>query len=129
MCALAKFDMDPGAESKTATPRKDAHDAIIEFLRSRARQARFVTEVYAALEKSKIGRRIADEAVAKLESAGVVMVRDHFCADPHLAGVDLRVAAVVESQAGEDAQLSAIGRIDETWNRWLSEYLANHRCG
>lgn len=121
--------MDPGAESKTATSRKDAHDAIIEFLRSRARQARFVTEVYAALEKSKIGRRIADEAVAKLESAGAVMVRDHFCADPHLAGVDLRVMTVVEGREGEDPQLSALGRIDETWNRWLSEYLANHRCG
>ena len=25
------------------------------------------------------------------------MIRDNFCADPHLAGVDLRVVALVES--------------------------------
>lgn len=121
--------MNSGAESKTSSPRKDAPDLIFQLLRSRDRKARFVTELYAALEKFKISPAAADGALAKLESAGVVMVREHFCADPHLAGVDLRVAALVESQAGEDPQLSAIGRIDEAWNKWLSEYLANHRCG
>ena len=30
------------------------------------------------------------------------MIRDHFCADPHLAGVDLRVVALVESVDGDD---------------------------
>jgi len=25
--------------------------------------------------------------------------------------------------------MSAIRLIDEVWNKWLSEYLANHRCG
>jgi len=25
--------------------------------------------------------------------------------------------------------LSTIRAIDEAWNQWLSEYLANHRCG
>jgi hypothetical protein len=57
------------------------------------------------------------------------MVRDHFCADPHLAGVDLRVAALVQSSAGADAQMSAICAIDEAWDKWLAEYLSNHRCG
>jgi hypothetical protein len=36
-------------------------------------------------------------------------------------GVDLRIAAVIE---GSDA----IAAIDATWQRWLGEYLANHRC-
>jgi hypothetical protein len=35
----------------------------------------------------------------------------------------------VEADPGEDPQLGAIRRIDEAWNKWLSEYLANHRCG
>jgi hypothetical protein len=57
------------------------------------------------------------------------MIRHNFCADPHLTGVDLRVVALVESIGGGDPQMSAIRLIDETWNKWLSEYLANHRCG
>ena len=57
------------------------------------------------------------------------MIRDNFCADPHLTGVDLRVVALVESVDGGDPQMSAIRLIDEAWNKWLSEYLANHRCG
>ena len=36
------------------------------------------------------------------------MIRDNFCADPHLAGVDLRVVALVESVDGGDPQMSAI---------------------
>ncbi|MGH7852229.1 MAG: hypothetical protein ACREP3_02235 [Candidatus Binatia bacterium] len=88
-----------------------------------------MTEVYASLEKSKFSAATADGVLAELESAGAVMVRDHFCADPHLAGVDLRVVTLVESSEGEDPQLGAIQRVDETWNKWLSEYLANHRCG
>jgi hypothetical protein len=43
--------------------------------------------------------------------------------------VDLRVVTIVEADPGEDPQLGAIRRIDEAWNKWLSEYLANHRCG
>jgi hypothetical protein len=99
------------------------------LLRSRSRKARFLTELYASLEKSQINAAQADRALAELESQGAVMVRDHFCADPHLAGVDLRVAALVERREGEDPQLGAIEKIDKAWNKWLSEYLANHRCG
>ena len=108
---------------------KDARDAVIELLRSRNRKARFMTELHASLEKSKISPAETDEALAKLENEGAVMLRDHFCADPHLAGVDLRVATLVEADQGEDPQLGAIRRIDEAWNKWLNEYLANHRCG
>ena len=88
-----------------------------------------MTELYAALGKIAINAAKIDHALAELESEGAVMVRDHFCADPHLASVDLRVITVVESREGEDPQLGAIRRIDETWNKWLNEYLANHRCG
>jgi hypothetical protein len=57
------------------------------------------------------------------------MVRDHYCADPHLEGVDLRVVALVEPSAGEDAQWRSIRAIEDTWNEWLATYLAQHRCG
>jgi hypothetical protein len=98
-------------------------------LRSRNKQARFMTELQASLARYGIGTEEADRALAELESERVVMIRDNFCADPHLAGVNLRVVALVESVDGGDPQMSAIRRIDEAWNKWLSEYLANHRCG
>jgi hypothetical protein len=103
--------------------------AIIDILRSRRKKARFVTELAAALERSNIGKAQMEQALAELQSEGAVMIRDNFCADPHLAGVDLRVVSLIKSIDGADAQLSAIREIDSAWNKWLGEYLANHRCG
>lgn len=113
--------------TKTAVD-KNAGAAIIELLRSR-KKAGFMTELYAALGRVHINRDQADRALAVLEGESTVMIRDHFCADPHLAGVDLRVIALVESGGDQDPQVNAIRRIDETWSKWLNEYLANHRCG
>ena len=121
--------MDHPAETKTVSQGKDPRTAVIELLRSRNKQARFMTELHAALARYGIGREERDRALAQLESERVVMIRDNFCADPHLAGVDLRVVALVEKRDGEDPQMSAIRSIDEAWNKWLGEYLANHRCG
>jgi hypothetical protein len=121
--------MDRSGEIKTALEQQDIRKAVTDFLRSRNKRARFMTELYAALARLNIGTEETDRILAELETDGTIMIRDHFCGDPHLAGVDLRVVALVESIAGEDPQLSAIRLIDETWNKWLNEYLANHRCG
>ena len=107
----------------------NARKMIIDLLRRRSKKARFSTELAAALGRVHIGKEQMEQALAELEAAGVVMIRDNFCADPHLASVDLRVVALVESHRGDDAQLSAIREIDLAWNKWLGEYLANHRCG
>jgi hypothetical protein len=107
----------------------DVKKALADFLRSRSKKARFVTEIYAAMGRLNIDKQQIDRALAELEKEGAVMSRDHFCADPHLAGVDLRIVAWVESAGAADAQLGAIHTIDAAWNKWLSEYLANHRCG
>jgi len=92
-------------------------------------RARFMTELYALLGRLGIERAEIDRTLAQMESEGAIMIREHFCADPHLAGTDLRVVALVESRDGADPQLSAVRAMDEAWNKWLSEYLANHRCG
>jgi len=113
----------------TRTAAADVKKTVTVFLRSRSQKARFVTELYAAMRRLRVDTEETDRALAELEREGTVMMRDHFCADPHLAGVDLRIVALVESIDGADAQLSAIHMIDMTWNKWLSEYLANHRCG
>jgi hypothetical protein len=103
--------------------------SIIALLRQRSKRARFATELVASLQRAGVTAEKLEGALAALEAEGVVMVRDHFCADPHLAGVDLRVVALVESVAEADPQLSAIREIDKAWDRWLANYLANHRCG
>ena len=107
----------------------NARKMIIDLLRRRSKKARFSTELAAALGRVHIGKEQMERALAELEAEGVVMMRDNFCADPHLAGVDLRVVALVESVAGGDPQMSAIREIDSAWDKWLAEYLANHRCG
>ena len=117
---------------KRVEPQDDTESikaVILRTLESRGRKARFVTELAAALARSAVSPQSLEPVLAELAAAGVIMVRDHFCADPHLAGVDLRVTALVQSSAGADAQMSAIRAIDEAWDKWLAEYLANHRCG
>ena len=106
-----------------------ARKAVIDALRNRAKKARFTTELAVALQRARVGKEEMEQALADLQAEGVVMIRDNFCADPHLAGVDLRVVALVESVDGADPELSAIREINSVWDKWLGEYLANHRCG
>jgi hypothetical protein len=108
---------------------RDARRAVIDALRNRAKKARFTTELAVVLQRARVGNEEMEQALADLQAEGIVMIRDNFCADPHLAGVDLRVVALVESVDGADAQSSAIRMIDDAWDKWLGEYLANHRCG
>jgi hypothetical protein len=102
--------------------------AIIRALESRGRKARFVSELMAALARFNYNAESVERSLANLAAEGAIMVRDHFCADPHLAGVDLRIAALVADNAEANAQMNAIRAIDGAWDKWLGEYLANHRC-
>jgi hypothetical protein len=106
-----------------------AKKAVVAALRQRAKQARFMTEVAAALRRFNVGKEDMEQALSELQDEGVVIVRDNFCADPHLADVDLRVAAFVDINDGAEAHAVALHEIDLAWNKWLGEYLANHRCG
>jgi DNA-directed RNA polymerase specialized sigma subunit len=106
-----------------------AKKAVIDALRQRAKTARFITEVAASLRRFNIDKEEMEQALSELQDEGVVIVRDNFCADPHLANVDLRVASLVDGSEGADAQVAALREIDLAWNKWLAEYLANHRCG
>jgi len=114
---------------QTRGTAQDAREMIIAILRNRAKKARFITELAAMLARSHIGVEQMEQALSELQAEGVVMIRDHFCADPHLEGVDLRIATLAESAGGADPQMSAIREIDNAWDKWLADYLANHRCG
>ena len=103
--------------------------AVVDVLNVGGKKARFATELVAGLRRFNVGKDEMDRALAELEAEGTVVLRDHFCADPHLAEVDLRVIALVDISRGDEAHAAALQQIDIAWNKWLGEYLANHRCG
>ena len=106
-----------------------AKEAVIEIVGGRGKKALFATEVLARLRRFSFVKDEMDQALAELEAEGAVVVRDHFCADPHLAQVDLRVVALVDTTSGDEAPAAALHEIDLVWNKWLGEFLSNHRCG
>jgi hypothetical protein len=104
-------------------------EAVLDLLRRSPRHARFVPEVQAALRRSGVDPGELEPALADLEAAGQVIVRDHSFADPHVEGTDLRVVGLVAAEdRGQDPQAEAIANIERTWDAWLTGYLANHRC-
>jgi len=76
---------------------------VLACLRQRERRALFVTELCMALRKAH-GINVSDieRALAALEADWSVVIRDHYCADPHVVGTDLRIVALVEPGAGDD---------------------------
>ena len=103
--------------------------AVVDVLNVGGKKARFATELIAGLRRHNIGKDEMDRALVELEAEGTVVVRVNFCADPHLAEVDLRVIGLVDTGRGDNAHAAALQQIDLAWNKWLGEYLANHRCG
>jgi hypothetical protein len=114
-------------KSLETRPDEEKIRALVLRTLERERKARFVTELSAVLARSALGAGSLEGVLQRLTAEGAIVVRDHFCADPHLAGVDLRIAALVPDR-GADAQMGAIRAIDAAWDKWLAEYLSNHRC-
>jgi hypothetical protein len=117
--------MNEQATASLASAKK----AVVGLLSGPSKKARFATELVAGLRRFNVSKEEMDRALAELEGERRVVLRDHFCADPHLAEVDLRVIALVDSSRGDEAHAAALQQIDLAWNKWLGEYLANHRCG
>src|SRR5215813_8529985 len=107
----------------------DIRKAVFELLEGRAKKACFISEVCALLQGPLVGRELIERALSDLEAEGTVIIRDHFCADPHLEGIDLRIVAPIDKLESANPELKAIQEIDKAWDQWLASYLANHRCG
>ncbi len=108
----------------------DVKTAMIDLLDRRFRKACFVPEISGSLQRSNVSAEEVERALSELESAARIIVRDHYCADPHMAGIDLRIVGLVQpgGEGDVDAQASAMADIEATWRQWLGEYLASHRC-
>ena len=89
-----------------------------------------VSSLMGTMRRRNADRADVEQALAELESRPAILVREHYCGDPHLDGADLRVAAVIENQDDpeHDPIAEAAARIESVWQGWLSEYLSNHTC-
>jgi DNA-binding Lrp family transcriptional regulator len=115
---------------------RDVAADIVELLERGPRRARFVTELASRLRRADVTPELLRRRLDELEAAGRVVVREPPCPDPHLAGADLRIVALVGARAadgpgaaGDDPLAAAVGAIEAVWSGWLADYLANHRCG
>src|SRR5689334_14740376 len=71
----------------------DVRDEVLSVL---SRRARFVPELARLVhaEEPELER-----ALRELETDGAVLLREQYCADPHMVGTDLRIAARVPEPA------------------------------
>ena len=106
------------SESRADVDQRDSEirKTVLACLRQRERRAHGVSA-------SDVER-----AIAALEADWSVVIRDHYCADPHVVGTDLRIVVLVEPQAGDDGLMQAIREVEATWHEWLTEDMVNHRC-
>lgn len=102
---------------------------ILKYLSGQPRKARFVTELEFALGKMGLQRSDLEALLGELEDRGALLVRDHYCADPHLEGADLRIVGVIETTSEVDGTDRAVRDIEAVWEEWLAAYLSEHRCG
>jgi hypothetical protein len=119
------------SESRADVDQRDSEirQTVLAYLRQQEQRTLFVTELATALRKAHgVSASDVERALAALEADWSVVIRDHYCADPHVVGADLRIVALVEPYEGNDGQIQAIREVEATWHEWLAEYMANHRC-
>ena len=103
--------------------------AVLDLLERTPRHADLVSRLVGTMVRRNVEPNQVEQALADLQTRPTILVREHYCGDPHLAGADLRVAAVIEPAADQDDPLAgAAERIDAVWQRWLNDYLSNHTC-
>ena len=107
------------------TTDRSIHTALVDYLAKS--KACFVQDA-ARSPRLRPHAAAVEDALSELERQGRVLIRPHSAGDPHLEGADLRIVALVQPGDGGDALGRAIEAINKTWDEWLADYLANHRC-
>lgn len=108
----------------------DVQAAVLELLQRTPRHAELVSRLSGTIRRRNIAPDQIQQALTELQSRAAILIREHYCADPHLDNADLRVAAIIEPEhdSKEDPIAKAAEQIEAVWQRWLSEYLSNHTC-
>jgi hypothetical protein len=101
--------------------------SIVEFLEGRRERACFVAELRRTAA-SRAGEGEFEAALQHLVADGTLVMQRNFCSDPHFAGEDLRVVALVDTDGREGAAAAALQSCERVWARWMAGFLASHRC-
>jgi hypothetical protein len=96
-----------------------AEEAIVDVFEQRSAAALFVTEVQYGIVPQRDTAEFS-AALARLVERGELIIVAKPAPDVHLKDADLRIAARPAPNV-ESA-------IEITWNGWLRDFLANHRC-
>jgi hypothetical protein len=100
---------------------------ILRVFERRNAGALFVTEL-----QSGVGPAASpefDAALDRLARRGEIVIVTKSAPDPHLADVDLRIAAPVASgRPRPEAESSAVAATEAAWRDWLRDFLSTHRC-
>jgi len=108
-------------------------DSILSFIGEFPLAACFTPVLYNRLGSNGVSRDRIESELNALDNERRVIVRDHYCADPHLEGLDLRTVALVgaveaDTAAPGDPVSDAFERGESLWAEWLDDYLRNHQC-
>ena len=104
-------------------------ESVLAGLAANDPPALFVTELQSRLRSNAADSVPLEDALRRLEQDGAVLVTSPPVPDPHLAGFDLRIVALVPRDLSPaDATLAASRATEMVWGRWLREFLASHRC-
>jgi hypothetical protein len=99
---------------------------LLDLFAERETGALFLTEIAGALG---VPVAAVEPPVAAMRDRGAVVVVDHTFPDPHLHGVDLRIAALAPAGVTREAAAAEALRNGEAlWQTWLREFLGSHRC-
>lgn len=111
-------------DDETTCAAMSVEDAAIVEDMARRGGACFVSELSSSLST---GKEAVERALGRLVTDGRVVMRHNFCADPHFVNEDLRAVALVDLTA-DDPQSAGDAACDRLWQRWMSDFLASHRC-
>jgi hypothetical protein len=106
-------------------------EQVVEAITQGGTHARFVTEIARDLARDGVTapKPALEAALSRLEAEGRLLVREFYCADPHLEGIDLRIAGAVLAAEGNGDPISlCVDEIEAAWQEWITAYLAEHRC-
>jgi hypothetical protein len=99
---------------------------VLQVFRDHEARALFVTEIIDAVGLPGVD---VERACADLIEQRSLLVVENAFPDPHLAGVNLRIAALLSSSCADaEDRAHALRSATACWEKWLLEFLGSHRC-
>jgi hypothetical protein len=110
-------------------PEKAIRRHINRILAQKSRGPRFVVELTSSVRNATHLEVAEIEAVMQtMVVEGAVIVRPKTHADPHLAGLDLRIVAPIIASEEDNGLEAAEAAVESLWGHWTAQWAAKHVC-